>query len=102
MKFRSFGDSTSSRVKDTLKTIRLCIRLCIIFEVWPIRFHLYSNTQVTAIKLTYSEMRNKFSSMDSHIILQLVHKQFIHYMQSCYTPDTHTSVIHINQSIFTQ
>jgi len=26
MKFRSFGDSTSSRVKDKLKTIRLCSR----------------------------------------------------------------------------
>jgi len=27
MKFRSFGDSTISRVKDKLKTIRLCSRL---------------------------------------------------------------------------
>jgi len=26
MKFRSFGDSTSSRVKEKLKTIRLCSR----------------------------------------------------------------------------
>jgi len=26
MKFRSFGDSTSCRVKDKLKTIRLCSR----------------------------------------------------------------------------
>jgi len=26
MKFRSFGDSTSSRVEDKLKTIRLCSR----------------------------------------------------------------------------
>jgi len=26
MKFRSFGDSTSSSVKDKLKTIRLCSR----------------------------------------------------------------------------
>jgi len=26
MKFRSVGDSTSSRVKDKLKTIRLCSR----------------------------------------------------------------------------
>jgi len=26
MKFRSFGDTTSSRVKDKLKTIRLCSR----------------------------------------------------------------------------
>jgi len=26
MKFKSFGDSTSSRVKDKLKTIRLCSR----------------------------------------------------------------------------
>jgi len=26
MKFRSFGDSTSSRVQDKLKTIRLCSR----------------------------------------------------------------------------
>jgi len=26
MKFRSFGDSTSRRVKDKLKTIRLCDR----------------------------------------------------------------------------
>jgi len=26
MTFRSFGDSTSSRVKDMLKTIRLCSR----------------------------------------------------------------------------
>jgi len=26
MKFRSFDDSTSSRVKDKLKTIRLCSR----------------------------------------------------------------------------
>jgi len=26
MKFRSFGDSTNSRVKNKLKTIRLCSR----------------------------------------------------------------------------
>jgi len=26
MKFRSFGDSTSSRLEDKLKTIRLCSR----------------------------------------------------------------------------
>jgi len=26
MKFRSFGDNTSSRAKDKLKTIRLCSR----------------------------------------------------------------------------
>jgi len=25
MKFRSFGDNTSSRIKDKLKTIRICV-----------------------------------------------------------------------------
>jgi len=33
LKFSSFGDSTSSRVKDKLKTIRLCSRSAISLAV---------------------------------------------------------------------
>jgi len=60
MKFRSFGDNTSSRVNDKLKTIRLCSRLNEWERVTAVNFRMNerSNNGAGSILINSSKQIN--------------------------------------------